>query len=461
MNKKEILEQLISFKTEDVPWREGRLFSYVYYLDKETEDIGKMAYTEFLSENGIDVTAFSSLRKMENEVVSFCRNLLRGDENVVGTMTTGGTESILLAVKTARDLARFKNPNQTEFEIILPETVHAAFYKAAHYFGLKPVTVSVNDHSLRATAELIEPFINSNTVMIAASAMSYAYGMVDEIEPIGKLASEKNIPFHVDGCVGAFILSCAREGGLTIENFDFTVPGVTSISMDLHKYGYCPKGASVVMMKNDDFRKHQLFVCNDWTGYTFANTGILSSKSGGPIAAAWAVTNFIGMNRYKEIALKTIDVTQQIRNTLKSNPDVKVLSDPKYSLLSFTTPGINIYALADELKSRRWYVGLQPAHRHIPANIHLTVSAHHFNNYKQFLNDLFECIEKVKRENPPLFGMDLSQLKPEDIPQVLAMMGAGGSELPENMAMINQALEKMPKSVSKELLINFMQGLYK
>lgn len=461
MDENEILEKLHMFKTHDVPWRDGRLFSYVYYLDKETEEIGKLAYVEFLTENGIDVTAFSSLRKMENEVIQFCRKLLRGDDRVVGTMTTGGTESILLAVKTARDLAKAKNPSQTSFEIILPETVHAAFYKAAHYFGLKAITVNVHDETLRATADLISPHINENTVMIAASAMSYAYGMVDEIESIGTLALENNIPFHVDGCVGAFILSTAREGGLSVENFDFTVPGVTSISMDLHKYGYCPKGVSVLMMKNDDLRKHQLFVCNDWTGYTFANTGILSSKSGGPIAAAWAVTNFIGEKRYQEIALKTIEVAQAIRQELEKCKDVEVISDPTYSLLSFTTPGINIYALADELKSRKWFVGLQPAHRHIPANIHLTVSAHHFKNYQEFLKDLFESIEKVKKENPPLFNMDLSHLKPEDLPQVLAMMGVGGSELPENMAMINQALEKMPKSVSKELLINFMQGLYK
>jgi sphinganine-1-phosphate aldolase len=461
MNKEEIIDRLKEFRRDDIPWREGRLWSYVYYLDKETEEIGKLAYTEYLTENGIDATAFPSLKKMENEVVHFCKEILRGGNQVVGTMTTGGTESILLAVKTARDRAKALNPNQKEFEMILPETVHAAFYKAAHYFGVKAVTVKVDNTSYKATAELIQPHINSNTILIAASAMSYAYGVVDEIESIGKLAQEKNIPFHVDGCIGAFILSTAREGGFTIEDFDFTIPGVTSISMDLHKYAYCPKGASVLLFKNDEFRKYQLFVCNDWTGYTFANTGILSSKTGGPIAAAWAVTSYIGRKRYSEIAIHTFEVAQTIRKKLGEHPEIKMLADPKYSLLSFTTPHLNIYALADELKAKKWYAGLQFKHGNIPTNIHLTVAAHHFNNYHEFINDLFDAIEKVKKENPPLLNMDLSQLKPDDLPKILEQMGIGGSELPKNMAMINQALEKLPPSLSKELLIGFMQGLYK
>lgn len=461
MNKEEILQKLKEFRKDDIHWRNGRLWSYVYYLDKETEDIGKAAYMEYLTENGIDATAFPSLRTMENEVVHFCKEILRGDNNVVGSLTTGGTESLLLAVKTARDLAKSLNPNQTEFEMILPETVHAAFYKAAHYFGVTPITVQVDDISLKATAELIKPHINKNTILIAASAMSYAYGVVDEIESIGKLALEKNIPFHVDGCIGAFILATAREGGYTIEDFDFTIPGVTSISMDLHKYAYCPKGASVLLFKNDDLRKHQLFVCNDWTGYTFANTGILSSKTGGPIAAAWAVINYIGRKQYSEIAIKTFNIAQEIRNKLSSHPNIEILAYPKYSLISFTTPGINIYALSDELKSKKWYAGLQFKHRHIPTNIHLTVAAHHFNNYHEFIEDVFASIEKVKQENPPLLDMNLSQLKPEDLPEVLSKLGIGDKGLPTNMAMINQALEQLPKGISKELLINFMQGLYK
>lgn len=461
MEKTEILARLQEFRKNDIPWRNGRLWSYVYFLDKETEEIGKTAYMEYLTENGIDATAFSSLRLMENEVIHFCREILRGDDAVVGTMTTGGTESILLAVKTARDRAKAINPAQAEFEMILPETVHAAFYKAAHYFGVKPITVKVDDTTYKATAELIIPFINNNTVLIAASAMSYAYGVVDEIESIGKVALDKNIPLHVDGCIGAFILSTAREGGFAIDNFDFTIPGVTSISMDLHKYAYCPKGASVLLFKNDSLRRHQMFVCNDWTGYTFANTGILSSKTGGPIAAAWAVTNYIGKKRYSEIALKTFEVAQIIRKKLSEHPDIEILTDPKYSLISFTTPRLNIYALSDELKSRKWYAGLQFKHRHIPANIHLTVAAHHFNNYQEFIEDVFAAIEKVKLENPPLLQMDLSQLQPEDLPQILAQLGIGGENLPEKMANINQALEQLPKPISKELLINFMQGLFK
>jgi len=461
MDKDQIIEQLKKFRKNDIPWRDGRLFSYVYFLDKETEEIGKLAYMEYLTENGIDATAFSSLKSMENETMHFCRQLLHGDENAVGTLTTGGTESILLAVKTARDRAKALNPDQEEFEMIVPETIHAAFYKAAHYFGVKAITVKVDDNSYKATAELIAPHINSNTVLIAASAMSYAYGVVDEIKTIGKLASQKNIPFHVDGCIGAFILATARVGGMKVEDFDFSIEGVTSISMDLHKYGYCPKGASVLMFKSDEYRKYQMFVCNDWTGYTFANTGILSSKTGGPIAAAWAVTNYIGEKRYSEIALKTIEVAQEIRKQLGAHPEIEILTDPNYSLIAFTTPNINIYALSDELKSRKWFAGLQFKHRHIPTNIHLTVAAHHFNNYQAFIKDVFEAIETVKKKNIPLLDMDLSQLTPADLPQVLGQLGVGEGELPAEMATINQALEQLPKPMSKALLVNFMQEMYK
>lgn len=461
MNKEEILKHLAEFRRNDIPWRDGRLWSYVYYLDKETEEIGKAAYMEYLTENGIDATAFPSLRLLENEVVHFCKEILRGDENVVGTMTTGGTESILLAVKTARDRAKALNPAQTTFEMILPETVHAAFYKAAHYFGIKPITVQVDDLSLKATAGLIQPYINANTILIAASAMSYAYGTVDEIESIAKLALEKNIAFHVDGCIGAFIMSTARLGGYQTEDFDFSIPGVTSISMDLHKYAYCPKGASVLLFKNDEWRKYQLFVCNDWTGYTFANTGVLSSKTGGPIAAAWAVINYIGKKRYSEIAIKTFNVAQEIKNKLSTHPNIKIIADPMYSLISFTTPGINIYALSNELKSHKWYAGLQFRHRNIPTNIHLTVAAHHFNNYHEFIDDVFAAIKKIKKENPPFLNMDLSNLTPENLSEVLSKLGINGEDLPENMSMINQALEQLPKGISKELLINFMLGLYR
>src|SRR5687768_15167499 len=350
MNKEEILTQLQQFRKDDISWRDGRLWSYVYYLDKETEEIGKLAYTEYLTENGIDGTAFSSLRKMENEVIHFCREILRGDENVVGTMTTGGTESILLAVKTARDRAKALNPSQQEFEMILPETVHAAFYKAAHYFGVKAITVKVDDNSYKATVELIQPHINPNTILIAASAMSYAYGVVDEIESIGKLALGKNISFHVDGCIGAFILSTAREGGYAIEDFDFTVPGVTSISMDLHKYAYCPKGASVVLYRNAELRAEQYFACAGWTGYTMINPTILSSKSGGAVAAAWATLHAFGERGYLDAARSILEARRAVVRGIEAIDGLRVLGRPESSLVAFTTEGgASVFHVADEM----------------------------------------------------------------------------------------------------------------
>lgn len=459
MTKEEILRHLTEFKKKDIPWRDGKLWSYVYYLNEEVESIGKMAYMEFLTENGIDPTAFGSLKRMENEVLGLCKQLLRGDQ-AVGSLTTGGTESILLAVKTARDRAAALNPEQKEFEMVLPETIHAAFYKAAHYFKVKPVTVPVDAESLAARPDLIEPYINKHTILITASAVSYAYGIMDDVPGIAKLAEANGIPFHVDGCIGGFILSTARTAGMEVENFDFSLPGVTSISMDLHKYGYCPKGASVLLHKNEEYRQHQFFVCNEWTGYTFANTGILSSKSGGPIAAAWAVTNYVGIKGYEEIAKKTLDVAQKIKSRLEEHPNIEILASPRYSLISFTVPGLNVYALHDELKRRNWYPGLQLPFNDIPVNIHLTVAAQHWNTYDEFLKVLFESIEKVKKEGPEELKFDFESLTAEEISGMLNQFGIGDGELPEELATINQVMAQLPSAVTKELLIKFLQGLY-
>lgn len=460
MNKDQILQSFNEFKKNDIAWRKGRLWSYVYFLDKEVEEIGKWAYNEFLTENGIDVTAFPSLRIMENEVIRFSKSILRGGDDAVGSMTTGGTESIILAVKAARDRAKFLNPNQTEFEMIVAETVHAAFYKAAHYLGVKAIPAKVNDETLKATPELIAPLITPNTILIAASAVSYAWGILDDIEGIGKLASEKNIPFHVDGCIGAFILSTARLGGKEIPNFDFSVPGVTSMSMDLHKYGYCPKGASVVIYKNEEYRKFQFYVCNDWTGYTFANTGILSSKSGGPIAAAWAVTNFIGIERYKEVALKTIKVADKIRAAIHEIPELVLQGDSQYSLLSFTTRTKNVYELVDLLHAKGWHVGVQFKFRHMPSNIHLTVAAHHFENYTEFISDLKECVANLSNE-PASLPFDPSQLGNVSLPEMLTNLGISADKMPDKMAPINTLIEVMPKEVTKELVAGLMMNMMK
>jgi len=469
LSKEEIRQRLQQFRTHDVKWREGRVWTYVYHAGDDVEEVAKMAYNEYLTENGIDVTAFPSLKDMENEVIGMCRELLRGDEQVCGSITSGGTESLLLAAKTARDYARAHKPHITQPEIILAETIHSSFFKAAHYFGLKPVVVPARaDHKVHA--EDIAGYITDQTVLITASFPSYAYAVPDPIAEIGQLALEKNILFHVDGCIGGFIGALNRLNGMIQPDFDFSVPGVTSISMDLHKYGYTPKGASVIMYKNETIRRYQYFVCNEWTGYTVVNPTMLSSKSGGPIAAAWAVMRYIGLERYKAMADETMRAVNTLKEGIKNITGLELIGSEQCSLICFRPTKANVYDLVDELREKNWVVNLQFGHRNVPPNIHLTITYQHIHRVHEFLNDLEEALKTVsKRVLPKL--MDMAKLKTgkalvgtldtDTFAQLAPLLGIKDGELPVRMAVINELLNDLPKEVTKELLLKFMSDLYK
>ncbi len=462
-SEQEILSTLKSAKNNDVDWRNGKVWSYVYFAGEDVERVAKTAYMEYLSENGIDITAFPSLQRLENDVIGMMRDILRGDEDVCGSITTGGTESLLLAVKSARDYYKKENP-----EIILPSTVHSSFFKACHYFNVKPVVVPV-DENFKADVEAIRNAITPNTILIAASAPSYAYGVVDPITEIGAIALSKNILFHVDGCIGGFIGSIMRLNGYELPDFDFSVPGVTSISVDLHKYAYTPKGASVLLFKNEALRKKQYFVCNTWTGYTVVNPTILSSKTGGPIAAAWAVMNYLGLDGYAKIVNETMSATQRIKDGLKEIADIHIIANPQMSMLAFScTDQMNVYELVDFLKEKGWNVGIQFAHENAPVNIHLTVTYNQVKLVDEFLEDVAAGMKKIKKAS--IFkAMDMAKFAAAksignnfggDVMEKLApMLGIKDGQLPDKMAIVNHLLNDLPKEVSSEILLNFMSKM--
>src|SRR3990172_3438468 len=213
MDKNKIYETLESFRVGDLKWREGRTFGYVYDAGAEVDEVAKKAFMMYLSENGLDPTVYPSLLRMENEIVAMARSHLHGDDTVVGNFTSGGTESCMLAVKTARDYARVKNPQIKEPEILLPATGHAAFHKGAHYFNVKTVVVPVNPKTFKADVDELRKAITPNTIMMVGSAVSYAHGVADPIREMGQLALEKNILFHVDGCIGGFLLQYFKKLG--------------------------------------------------------------------------------------------------------------------------------------------------------------------------------------------------------------------------------------------------------
>jgi glutamate/tyrosine decarboxylase-like PLP-dependent enzyme len=436
LRKDDVFKALKSFKGADLDWKSGRVLGYVYYPGDKAQDVINEAYTMYLTENALDPTSFPSTLRLENEVVGMVANLLRGDENVVGNFTSGGTESLILAVKTARDFARATRPHIKEPEMVLPVTAHASFYKAAHYLNIKPVITPVHDGSFLADVDAMRAAITDNTILLVGSAPGYAHGVADPIADIAGLALEKDLLCHVDGCVGGIHLSYMRKLGFDVPEFDFTVPGVTSISADLHKYGYTAKGASVILYKDKELRKHQIFACSRWTGYTIINAAVTSAKTAGPMAAAWAV-----MNRMEGL---------------------QVLGEPNMCMFAFasTTDKINVYHLADVMKNKGWYLQPQFKRANSPANLHISMSRSTVHQAEAFLKDFEETIEELKRAEISEEARDLQaeidklsiKFDDETFFKLASMAGITGTELPDKMETINQIMEVLPYDVSNQIM---------
>ena len=264
-SRDEILSAMRAARDHDAQWQRGRVFGLVYHINDEIDELLKEASNLFFSENGLNPTAFPSLRKFETEIVAMTANLLGGDASTAGNLTSGGTESLLCAVKTARDWARVAHPEITQPEILMPVTAHPAFEKAAEYFDVRVVKTPVRA-DFRADVDAMHTAITPNTILMIGSAPSYPHGVVDPIRELAALAQERGILFHTDACVGGFMLPFVKRLGYEVPDFDLSVPGVTSISADLHKYAYAAKGASVVLYRTSSLRRHQMFVSTDWPG---------------------------------------------------------------------------------------------------------------------------------------------------------------------------------------------------
>ncbi|MCB9640233.1 MAG: aspartate aminotransferase family protein [Myxococcales bacterium] len=469
LSQEELFAQLESFRQNDLKWREGRAWGYVYDAGREVEDVAKKAFMMYLSENGLDPTSFPSLAILENQIVSMARDHLHGDEDVVGNFTSGGTESIILAVKTARDRFYAMKPDAGQAEMILPISAHAAFYKAAHYLGVKVVQTAIDPETKRADVDAVRAAITDRTALIVGSATSYAWGVVDPIEEIAKVAQEHGILCHVDGCIGGFLLQYYRRLGEDIPLFDFRVPGVTSISMDLHKYAFAPKGASVVLHRNKDLRRYQIFACASWTGYSIINTAVQSSKSGGPMAAAWAVMNFIGDDGYMRYAQEVLDEQKKLVAGIKAIKDLNLPVEPQMPLIAIDSDTVGVFHVIDEMKMKGWYVQPQLSYQGHKPCFHLLVSPSHRGKAEIFLEDLASAVELAKDQPESelaanvkeMFGQITPDQITEDVLQgMLGMAGIQGDGLPERMAEVNEVLNSIPTALVERLLTEFMNDLF-
>ena len=387
----QLTEYIAHKKLKDIDWRKGRAFCLVYYPGDERMNAIKTIYNSYFSDNALNPTATPSLAELEVETISMCAHLFNGDQNVVGNITTGGTESILLAVKTARDWARKHKPKITKPNVVIPESAHPAFMKAFHYFEVDYIVTKIGA-DYKASVENTRQAINENTILLVASAPAYPHGVMDHIEQIAALAKEKDILCHVDACIGGFILPFIKELGYPIPAFDFTVEGVTSISADLHKFGYSSKGSSVILYKNSELRKFQFSLYTKWNGGVYGSPTMTGTRPGGSIAGAWAALNVIGRTGYLEMAEATMRTTKTIRTAIEAIPELTIMGEPAMSILAFKSDKIDMYLLADELNKKGWHFERQQ----LPPSIHLTINYIHRNVAEEFIADLRQCVETVK-----------------------------------------------------------------
>jgi glutamate/tyrosine decarboxylase-like PLP-dependent enzyme len=419
----------------------------------------------------LNPAAFPSLRKFETEIVAMAASLL-GDENAVGTVTSGGTESLLMAVKTARDWARKNRPEIKGPEMILPITAHPAFEKAAEYFGVKPVHIPVRA-DYRADVDAARSAITANTILMVGSAPAYPHGVVDPIRELAAIAREHGLLFHTDACVGGFMLPFVRKLGYRVPDFDLCVPGVTSISADLHKYAYAAKGASVILYKTAELRRHQMFVSTDWPGGIYPSPAMGGTRPGAPIAAAWAVLNYLGESGYLEMTDLVMKAARRLQEGINATPGLQVISDPEMSVFAVGSDpssgsALDVYALADELTERNWHLDRQQ----FPPTLHMTVQFGHVGVVDEFLRDLAEAADTIRRPslqktaNAWLIRIAnfLVRILPEAwatalMEKVSGLLGGGGG-LPSKMAPMYGLIGSLPnRGDLREMVLDLLDGM--
>jgi glutamate/tyrosine decarboxylase-like PLP-dependent enzyme len=393
----EVLAELRGYAADDPDYKSGRLWSLVYYLDEAHADFLNEAYAGFASANGLNPTAFKSLKRFETDVIAATAELHNGDAEVCGVLTSGGTESCLLAAKTYRDLARAKRGVKKP-QMVLPASAHVAWFKAAEYFDITPRILPLAA-DFRADVGRLEALINRRTVLVVGSAPAYPHGVIDPIETMGEIALRHRVPLHVDACVGGFILPFMAMNGVALPRWDYRVPGVMSISADVHKYGFAAKGASTITYRSLDLLKHQMFVQADWPGGVFASPALLGTRPGGAYAAAWAALQRFGVDGYCDLARQTSAAVDALKRGIAAIPELEVLGDPPGPLLAYgaNDRAVAIYAVGDQMDAKGWKVNrLQ-----FPEGLHAMVTAQHLAVVDRYLGDLREAVATVKA-NPAL-----------------------------------------------------------
>ena len=390
----DVFAEMEDARKTDVDWRRGRLGLYVHFGGDDVLDVAKEAYRRFFSENALGPKAFPSLKKFEDDIVRWTADLLHGGPDATGVVSSGGTESIFLAVKTARDLARVEHPEITAPEIVAPVSAHPAFDKAAHYLCMAVKRVPLRA-DYRADVPAMRAAITPNTIMIVGSAPTFPHGVIDPIEDIAALARERKLWMHVDACVGGFLAPFVRRLGYPIPPFDFAVDGVRSMSADLHKYGFTAKGASVMLLSDVRYRKHLVFEFDNWPRGKYAAPTFTGTRPGGAIAAAWAVLRYLGIDGYVRIAKELMTARDKMLNGIESIDGLAIVGEPDLTVFGYCTtdPDLDMFAVAEQMTKKGWFVSNMSE----PPGVHMGMpTLAHVPVVDTYLADLRESVRTVR-----------------------------------------------------------------
>ncbi len=406
----EVIAELAAMRVDDVRWADGRAFGMVYDGGPRVHEAAERAAVMFLHENALNTNAFPSLRRIQSEVVAWTSALLHGPETAAGFLTSGGTESILCAVLAARERARAER-GVTRPEIVVAESAHAAFHKAAHLFGLTLHKTPVLD-DWTADVDAMAAALNDHTALVVASAPQYPQGVLDPVADIAALAADAGASCHVDACMGGFVLPFVERLGRELPPWDFRVEGVTSISADIHKLGYAPKGVSVIVHRTKELRRYQTFVFDDWLGGFYASPNLQGSRPGLPMAAAWAVMQTLGIDGYVELTRQVIESADQMREGIAGIDGLRVLGDGGFHVIAIShdpdaEDPVDVFALADAMERRGWFHDRQGP----PDSLHATVSNSNTGVIDQYVHDLRQAVDEVRGQRADDRSTDYATLE--------------------------------------------------
>lgn len=459
-SRSDVRAALDLIRADDPPVHGGRVLAYVYDAgDAEATEAGLDALRDFGEVNALDPTTFPSVARIENDLVGWGLDLMRGPAGSAGLVTSGGTESCTLAVLAARE-RWVKDHGQGEPVLLLADTAHSAFHKAAHLLGLRVRTVPVDRTTCRLTADAVRAALDeegSAVALVVASAPSYAHGVLDEVAAIAAACASHGVPCHVDSCIGGVTLAYARLNGEDVPDIDFTVPGVSSISMDLHKYGFAPKGVSLLLFRDPDYRSGTFFAFSSWPGYPVVNTTLQSTKPAGPMAAAWATAQVMGNDGFREAVRRARAATLRMVEVVATIPGLRVTAPPEATLIALSGHGdkpIDPFRLADAMRARGWILQPQPSMGDLPRTVHLTVQPVSLDSIDDFAADLRAAAEEARAQPWVDASTDLEAAFAA-IPDLTS-----GEPLPAEMAGVHALIDALPPEVRDQALAAIFSALF-